>query len=554
MELALVLSRFDPLYGPKIILKAPKSIEEKLLKEIPSLMELPTKGVFIHIFGTVKTANLFFKLPNPFARGLYESLLISIITDSKSELSLLLANELLEGFAVNFVNIEDTYKAFDYEPKDFEADIIKKKEIEKFFSSYFETVKPAIKTLEMAEHRYQSLFQAARDAIFIMNRDNGVLIDINLEAEKLVELSKEDILGMKAIELDLFDEGLVDPTMVSHLIGQPPPIISRIKKSTGKPLYLEVSVNEIQLGDDFFIQYLFHDLSDIHVVEEKLKEHSKKIDTMNKFISIANQAIDLTDLLNKLIISLMEFLDLKGCCIYLVDKVQNTASIQAHKGLPQFFFENNNHQDISNKPYDIVYKRGVALVNENFPEVIKKFMVGYESEPSGVIPLFSKFEILGSIIMLYKYHTTISVEDMDLIISIGLEIGTTIEKMQNQDDLIKSEQQNALLLKHIPFSIFRITIDGIVQDAKLDKKIEKVLNLSSSSQNFIGKNLNEFLPLQISQEALDQIEKALEMQERVEMKFSLPIEENEIIFRADIIPIAKNEILAFIQNLTRTWQ
>ncbi len=554
MELALVLSRFDPLYGPKIILKAPKSMEEKLLKEIPSLMELPTKGVFIHIFGTVKTANLFFKLPNPFARGLYESLLISIITDSKSELSLLLANELLEGFAVNFVNIEDTHKAFDYEPKDFEADIIKKKEIEKFFFSYFETVKPAIKTLEMAEHRYQSLFQAARDAIFIMNRDNGVLIDVNLEAEKLVELSKEDILGMKAIELDLFDEGLVDPTMVRHLIGQPPPIISRIKKSTGQPLYLEVSVNEIQLGDDFFIQYLFHDLSDIHVVEEKLKEHSKKIDTMNKFISIANQAIDLTDLLNKLIVSLMEFLDLKGCCIYLVDKVQNIAYIQAHKGLPQFFFENNNQQEISKKPFDIVYTRGVALVNENFPEVINKFMVGYESEPSAVIPLFSKFEILGCIVMLYKYHTTLSVEDMDLIISIGLEIGTTIEKMQNQDDLIKSEQQNALLLKHIPFSIFRITIDGIVKDAKLDKKVEKVFNLSSTSQNFIGKNLNEFLPKRISQEALDQIEKALEMQERVEMKFSLPIEENKIIFRADIIPIAKNEILAFVQNLTRTWQ
>jgi len=553
LELALILSRFDPLYGPKIILKAPKSIDENLLKEIPSLMELPTKGVFIHIFGEVKTANLFFKLPNPFARGLYESLLISIVTDSKSELSLMLANKLLEGFAVNFVNIEDAYKAFDYEPKDFVADIVKNEEIEKFFFSYFETVKPAIKTLEMAEHRYQSLFQAARDAIFIMNRDNGTIIDVNLEAEKLVELSKEDILGINALQLDLFDEGLVDPTMVSHLIGQPPPIISRIKKSTGQPLYLEVSVNEIQLGEDFFIQYLFHDLSDMYEIEEKLKEHSKKIDTMNKFISIANQAIDLTDLLNKLIVSLMDFLDLKGCCIYLVDKTQNIATIKAHKRLPQFFFENNHHQDLSKKPFDIVYARGVALVNENFPDVINKFMVGFESEPSAVIPLFSKFEILGSIVMLYNHKTTLSVEDMDLIISIGLEIGTTIEKMQNQEDLIKSEHQNALLLKHIPFSIFRITIDGVFQDAKLDKKIVKAFDLPS--QDFVGKNLNDFLPKKIAQDALSKIEKALEIQKSVEMKFTLPNNNNnKILFRADIIPIAKTEILAFLQNLTRTWQ
>ncbi len=80
LEPALILSRFDPLYGPKIILKAPESLEEKFLREIPSLMELPTKGVFIHIFGEIKTANLFFKLPNPFARGLYESLLVSVIS------------------------------------------------------------------------------------------------------------------------------------------------------------------------------------------------------------------------------------------------------------------------------------------------------------------------------------------------------------------------------------------------------------------------------------------------------------------------------------------
>ncbi|GAJ05748.1 unnamed protein product, partial [marine sediment metagenome] len=239
----------DPLYGPKIILKAPESLEDELLMGIPSLMELPTKGVFIHIFGKIKTANLFFKLPNPFARGLYESLLVSIITDVKSELSLMLANELLEGFAQNFTKIESAYSAFDYEPKNFEADQEKLKEIENFCFSYFETIKPAIKTLQMAEDRYQALFKAARDAIFIMNRETGIIIDANLEAGKLVECSKEQIIGMKALEMNLFDEGLTDPNMVKHLIDQPPPIISRLKKSTGTQLYLEVTVNEIQLGD-----------------------------------------------------------------------------------------------------------------------------------------------------------------------------------------------------------------------------------------------------------------------------------------------------------------
>lgn len=551
--IGLLLVRFDPLFGPNIFLKAPESLDEELIQDIPSLIELPTKGVFIHIFKEIKTANLFFKQPNKFARGGYESFLITIITDSKTQISLMLANKLLEGFANYLINLKDAYLAFDYEPKDHKADLDKMKVIESFFFSYFESIKPVIKTLEMAEQRYQTLFQAARDAIFIVKRDTGVIVDVNLEAERLVEKTKDEIVGNKALELDLFDEGLVDPDMVQHLVNQPPPIISRMKKSSRKQLYLEVNINEIELGDDFFIQYLFHDLSDIHVVEEKLKEHARKIETLNKFISIANQANDLKDLLKKTVDYFIDFLSLKGCCIYLVDKTQNIARIKAHKDLPQFFFEQNDNLRATENPYDIVFTKGVALFNENFPEIIRKFFKGIESISGAVIPLFSKFEIIGSINMILNRKKPLSVEEMELIITIALEIGTAIEKMQNQENLKLSEAKNTILLNHIPFSIFRISIDGIFQDIKLDKKIKKVFEISTYPRNLIGRSINEILSDEIAEEALNNIEKALETQKSVEMRFIIPYQDNQIIFRSDIIPIGKNEVLVFLQNLTRTW-
>ena len=551
--IGLLLVRFDPLFGPNIFLKAPESLDEELIQDIPSLIELPTKGVFIHIFKEIKTANLFFKQPNKFARGGYESFLITIITDSKTQISLMLANKLLEGFANYLINLKDAYLAFDYEPKDHKADLDKMKVIESFFFSYFESIKPVIKTLEMAEQRYQTLFQAARDAIFIVKRDTGVIVDVNLEAERLVEKTKDEIVGNKALELDLFDEGLVDPDMVQHLVNQPPPIISRMKKSSRKQLYLEVNINEIGLGDEFFIQYLFHDLSDIHVVEEKLKEHARKIETLNKFISIANQANDLKDLLKKTVDYFIDFLSLKGCCIYLVDKTQNIARIKAHKDLPQFFFEQNDNLRATENPYDIVFTKGVALFNENFPEIIRKFFKGVESISGAVIPLFSKFEIIGSINMILNRKKPLSVEEMELIITIALEIGTAIEKMQNQENLKLSEAKNTILLNHIPFSIFRISIDGIFQDIKLDKKIKKVFEISTYPRNLIGRSINEILSDEIAEEALNNIEKALETQKSVEMRFIIPYQDNQIIFRSDIIPIGKNEVLVFLQNLTRTW-
>ena len=493
MEAALILSRFDPLYGPRIVLKAPQSLEDENVNKIPSLMELPTTGVFIHIFGKLKTANLFFKLHSPFARGGYESFLLSLVTESN--ITLMLANELLTGCAQFIIKLNDAYKAFDHEPKDFEADPNKLHEIKNFFYSYFESIKPAIKTVVIAEQRYQALFKAAKDAIFIMNRDSRVIVDVNLEGENLIEKTKEEIIGVKALSLELFDEGFVDPNMVKHLINQLPPIISKIKKSTNKQMYLEVNVNEIKLGDEYFIQYMFHDITDIHVIEEKLKEQIKKTEILNKIISIANQASGLAELLIKIRDSFIDLFDLKGCGIYLVDKSQNTAQIKVHKGFPSYFLLENSELGINTDPYDIVFTKGVALINKNFPDVIERFFEGMEVHSTAIIPLFSKFEILGSLNMIFKDTKVLNPEEMDLIITVGLELGTAIERMQNKEELKQSEIQNNILFEHIPFSIFKISKNGIFLEIKLDKKVEKIIEQIISPKEIIGKHISTLLPL-----------------------------------------------------------
>ncbi|MBY8985336.1 MAG: GAF domain-containing protein [Candidatus Lokiarchaeota archaeon] len=553
MEAALILSRFDPLYGPTVVLKAPKSLEGEILNKIPSLMDIPTQGVFIHIFGEYKTANLFFKLMSPFARGGYESFLLSLVTESSVDLTLILANELLAGFAQYIIKLDDAYKAFDHEPKDFKADFSKLQEIRNFFFSYYESIKPAIKTLIMAEHRYQALFKAARDAILIMNRDSGVLVDVNLEAEKLIEKKKEEIIGNIALKFDLFDEGLVDPNMVRHLIDQPPPIISRIKKSTGTHMYLEVTVNEIKLADQYFIQYLFHDITDIQIIEDKLKEQMKKTDILNKIISIANQANELSGLLTKILESFIDLFDLEGCSIYLIDKREDVARIKVHKGFPSHFFLENHKLDINKNPYDIVFVKGVALINNNFPEPIKKFFEGLDISSTAVIPLFSKFDIIGSINMIFQDDKQLMPEEMELIITIGLELGTAIERMQNREELNESEIRNSVLFKHVPFSIFRISKAGVLLDFKLDTKIEKLVEQVFSTKNIIGQHISKFLPKEVVELAQFKIENSLSEKISKDMKFILPFNDNQIVFQSNIVPLGKREVLVFMQNITRTW-
>ncbi|MFX1312748.1 MAG: PAS domain S-box protein [Promethearchaeota archaeon] len=550
---ALILSRFDPFYGPKIFLKAPESLDDEKVRKIPSLMELQTKEIFIHIFKQIKTANLFFKIPNHYARGGNESLMISIITDVKSDISLMLAHNLLENFAQNLINLEDAHRAFDNKVKDIEYDPEKLKEVKNFFFSYFESIKPALRTIEMAENRYQALFTAAKDAIIIINHKNQIIVDANLQVEKLVDQSREEIIGLHALELELFDQGLIDSNMVKQLIDNPPPIISRIKKSTGNKLYLEVSINEIKLGDEHFIQYLFHDITDLQVIEEKLKGQVKNMDILNTIISIANQANTLSELLTNILDNSIDLFNLKGCCIYLVDKTNNIARIKIHRGFPSYFIQQNNKLDISKKPYEIVFNKGVVLNNENFPEYLEQFFEEIEFGSAAVIPLFSKFEIIGAVYMIFKDNKLLSSEEMELIISLGMELGTAIERIQNKEKLRQSEVRNNILLNHIPFSIFKISKNGVFLDIKLDNKIKKIIEQAFATTEFLGKNIKDFLPKEVAEKAQVNIEKALKENESIEMKFILPLKTNKIVFHSNIVPLGNKEVLIFLQNLTRTW-
>lgn len=222
-------------------------------------MDLPSKGVFLHIFEGLKTANLFFDIPSEYARGGIEHLLISIITDIDSNLKLMFARELLEDFVKDFKNIKDAYKAFNFEAKDFKGDPDKLKEIERLFLSFFKSIKPAIKTLELAEYRYQALFKTARDAIFIIDHDLGIIIDVNLEAEKLVEHSREDIIGHQPSRFKIFEPKMLETIFSQDLNSENAPLFfTKLKNSNGKKIFLEVNVNEIQFGDQHLIQFIFH--------------------------------------------------------------------------------------------------------------------------------------------------------------------------------------------------------------------------------------------------------------------------------------------------------
>ncbi|MFW9894592.1 MAG: hypothetical protein ACFFD7_02170, partial [Candidatus Thorarchaeota archaeon] len=144
-------------------------------------------------------------------------------------------------------------------------------------------------------------------------------------------------------------------------------------------------------------------------------------------------------------------------------------------------------------------------------------------------------------------------EEMEIIVSVGLELGTAIERMQNKEDLKRNEMKNKILFEHIPFSIFKISKQGRVLEIKLDKKIKGIIESAFTTENIIGNNITNLLPQNTAEKIQEGIEYALMENESKEMKFVLSINNNQILFHSNIVPLGENEVFLFLQNVTRTW-
>jgi PAS domain S-box-containing protein/small GTP-binding protein len=136
--------------------------------------------------------------------------------------------------------------------------------------------RPSIETLKLAELRYEALFKAARDAILIIERRSGIIIDANKQAEKLFQLPFEDFIALHSSQL-LTDDISVDfYEKIIKQIENPVPLITNIISIAGNLVPVEISVNEIKVGQQVLVQCIIRDISKRIETERKLWESENK--------------------------------------------------------------------------------------------------------------------------------------------------------------------------------------------------------------------------------------------------------------------------------------
>ncbi len=139
----LILTAFNTVLGPTILLSVPKTLLENPWDNLPSLMDLHPTGFFVHTMGNIETANQPFSIFNANIRGNRVEFLITYAVQ-KDQLDVAFATNLLadfiKEFTVYFATLENAEKIFGDKTVSQELKAEKTQYLNKFFEGFFNSV------------------------------------------------------------------------------------------------------------------------------------------------------------------------------------------------------------------------------------------------------------------------------------------------------------------------------------------------------------------------------------------------------------------------------
>ncbi len=166
----------------------------------------------------------------------------------------------------------------------------------------------AEKLLQKSEDLYKSLFNDARDAIFIADIKTGLILNANREAEKLLHRPKKEIIGLHQSQLHPPQEAEnYRRRFKEHIAIDTKQIINgEVLTSEGQRVPVEISSSIIEIGGGKkVIQGIFRDISERKRLEEqreKMQAHLFGIQKMEAINTLtAGIAHDYNNLLTAVI-------------------------------------------------------------------------------------------------------------------------------------------------------------------------------------------------------------------------------------------------------------
>ncbi len=299
--------------------------------------------------------------------------------------------------------------------------------------------------LRESEERYRSVIENASDAIVVAQ--DGFLKFFNARATEVTGYSQDELPCIPFLELvHPEDRQMVADRHLRRLAGEALPAVYdfRIIDKQGNTKWVEINAVAIQWEDKPATLNFLSDITERRAAEQELQKRNRELTAINAIAQSLSQHTRLNKVLQTALYSTLEVTGLLTGGIWMLDEGKGKLALAIHRGFGRKF-----ERAMSRMPVETGFASKVMAVTDipTHKELPPKFretarLDGLQSLIS--IPLKSKGKDMGIINLFSHNRREFPDEDIQLLETIGGEIGVAIENAKLLEKLSEQSETDEL--------------------------------------------------------------------------------------------------------------
>jgi PAS domain S-box-containing protein len=333
----------------------------------------------------------------------------------------------------------------------------------------FVAIAVLLERTERERRRFQTLFEAASDGIYVRDLD-GTIKFANSKFLEIHGVRLEEIIGRRSTELLSLPRP--ERKRISWMIRQaalrgepPPPLEVPFRRPDGSPGWLHVNLAFIKEG---------HQIKEVLGISRditELKRNELLITSQNRVLELLASGAPLSAILETICRSVEELAPGVLCSILLLegDRLRHGAA----PSLPHDYNQKVDGLKIGptvGSCGTAAYLKKPVIVSDTFTDPLwadyREIAQQYGLRACWSTPILSQQgEVLGTFAMYYREVRSPSAYELQLIERTAHLASLAIERAQTQAQLRASEQRYRSLFESVPIGLYRSTPEGRIVDA-----------------------------------------------------------------------------------------
>jgi PAS domain S-box-containing protein len=363
--------------------------------------------------------------------------------------------------------------------------------------------KKAEQALRESEEKFRNLAEQSPNMIFINKK--GRVVYANQRCEEIMGYSRNEFYSPDFDFLSLIAPECVDLVKSSfnmHLKDEEiTPYEYTLITREGEKIDAILTTKLITYEGENAILGTVTDITESKKIEQKIIQANKELSALNSIASMANQSLNLEVILKEAIDKVLEVTDCRAGGIYILNQLNEELELKAVKGLSREAVKEIDKLKLGEGFSGRIALNGEPIMVEDItqdPRLTRLIMKKEGVHSYLGVPLKSKGKILGTLFVITQKNRKYNLEEVELLLSIGNQIGIAVENAY----LFKEAEQWIIQLEAIRNITNRLNKLNDVKTvaSSVMEEIRKVIDFDNCRVFVLSENREELIPIAFGSE------------------------------------------------------